>query len=75
MKTVLSLSQRFLFLLAFEALLISDHRKAGAVCLRLVVCVFTCLPGQMVFVWAASDKACINLVKIALAGGAAGGSW
>lgn len=37
------------------------------------VCVYVLL-GQMVFVWAAIDKACINLVKIALAGGAAGGS-
>lgn len=37
------------------------------------VCVYV-MPGQMVFVWVASDKACINLVKIALAGGAAGGS-
>lgn len=38
------------------------------------VCVYVLL-GQMVFVWAASDKVCINLVKIAVAGGAAGGSW
>lgn len=50
--------------------------KGNRRCLSLPSCVCVCvLQGQMVFVWAASDKACINLVKIARAGGAAGGSW
>lgn len=40
------------------------------------MCVWTiiCVLGRIVFVGAVSDKVCINLVKIALAGGAAGGS-
>lgn len=33
-----------------------------------------CVFGRIVFVGVVSDKVCINLVKIALAGGAAGGS-
>lgn len=68
-----SLSDFFFFCLWSAA--VNFWPKGSGSCLSPAgyVCVYV-LPGQMVFVWAASDKACINLVKIALAGGAAGGS-
>lgn len=37
-----SCSHSVSFFFIFKAPLISDQREAGAVCLRLVVCVFTC---------------------------------